>query len=100
MNATQIEAALAILSSDAMYGDRKVFLYSLYEAISYNERLVGCAPMSWEVFALAIVQANRQRICTLARLDYTEGLSEQQLTLKDASLINDLGSDFHCIVVE
>lgn len=84
-----INHALETDSAAPRFGDRKVYIGPLLD-----EAAIQLGTRS-EALRLALVEANRRHLLTLARADHVVAMDPE---LVDASHIHHLGSDFHFVV--
>jgi hypothetical protein len=76
-------------------GDRKVCISVIHRDLTeHDARFDG---MTFDTFAGRLVEANRQRLLTLARADFVAAMDLAEV---QRSHIHHLGSDFHFVVAE
>lgn len=88
--AQTILLAIATLDELPRYGDRKVFIGPLHAFVCE-----AWGPLPRPAFDRLLLDANRQGLLTLARADYVAAMDP---ALVAASLIEDLGAEFHFVL--
>lgn len=97
--AGRVLRAARTVAPDGRFGDRKVFISAIWEALQVQDQLL-VEGSTLESFKEWLLVQNRLGTLELARLDLTPALSPAQFAHNQASETRTGSATFHCLVVE